>query len=93
MSATGAANAMQTLRVQAVFHELDHDKAERVAAEMIARAHELANLPEYECDVDVNIESSAPDATLTPLTTLAPDAPLACAHARDATGAAGPNTR
>jgi len=57
MSAIPTAEGMQTLRVQAVFHELDAPVAERIAAEMIARAHELANTPECECDVDVDVES------------------------------------
>lgn len=47
------------LRVQAVFHELQPHKAVKIAAEMVARAHELANMPECECDVDVSIESVA----------------------------------
>lgn len=58
--------AAQTLRVQAVFYELDPHKAEHIAAEMVARAHELANTPECECDVDVNIESLPPSDALSP---------------------------
>jgi hypothetical protein len=55
-----------TLRVQAVFHELQSQKAEKIAAEMIARAHELANMPECECDVDVSVESIAPEQVASP---------------------------
>jgi hypothetical protein len=55
--------APATLRVQAVFHELEPHKAEKIASEMIARAHELANLPECECDVDVNVESVVPEGS------------------------------
>jgi hypothetical protein len=51
----------ETLRVEAVFHDVDERHADTIAAEMISRAHELANLPEWECDVDVNVELVAPD--------------------------------
>jgi hypothetical protein len=49
-----------TLRVNAVFHDIDPEHADRIAAAMVGRAHELANTPELECDVDVSIESVAP---------------------------------
>jgi hypothetical protein len=45
-----------TLRVEAVFRELGEQQLETVAAAMIDRAHELANRPECECDVDVSVE-------------------------------------
>jgi hypothetical protein len=45
-----------TLRVQAVFHDVKAPHADTIAAELISRAHELANSPEHECDVDVNIQ-------------------------------------
>ncbi len=55
-----------TLRVQSVFRGLDERQAQTIAAELIARAHELANQPESECDVDVSVElargSSGADA-------------------------------
>jgi hypothetical protein len=60
------AGALETLRVEAVFHEVDEQHADMIAAEMVSRAHELANLPEWECDVDVNVQLTPPDA---------PDAP------------------
>ena len=50
---------METLHVSAVFHGLDERQAQRIAAELIGRAHELANLPECECDVDVNVRREA----------------------------------
>jgi hypothetical protein len=50
-----------TLRVEAVFRELGEQQLEAVAAAMIDRAHELANRPECECDVDVSVERGAPD--------------------------------
>ena len=43
------------LRVEAVFHDVMAEQADTIAAELIARAHELANLPEHGCDVDVNV--------------------------------------
>ena len=33
-----------------------------LAAEMIDRAHELANRPECECDVDVSVQCAPPAA-------------------------------
>jgi hypothetical protein len=51
-----ASSSNGTLRVQTVFHDVTADQADRLAAELVSRAHELANLPEYECDVDVNVE-------------------------------------
>lgn len=88
MSAALPANAIQVLRVQAVFRELDPPKAELIAAEMVARAHELANTPECECDVDVSIESLAPDEPPMP----AGGSP-AYADRPGADSAAGPSTR
>jgi hypothetical protein len=41
--------------VEAVFHDVQVQHADTIAAEMIGRAHELANLPESECDVDVSV--------------------------------------
>jgi len=55
------ASVPQTLRVEAVFTDVDERHADEIAAEMIARAHELANLPEWECDVDVSVQLSSPD--------------------------------
>lgn len=50
-----------TLRVQAVFRDVDERQAHMIAAEMIGRAHELANLPECECDVDVSVQVAPSD--------------------------------
>jgi hypothetical protein len=47
--------------VQAIFHVLSDQQAQAVAAKMVDRAHEIANLPECECDVDVKIERPQPD--------------------------------
>ncbi len=45
--------------MEVAFSDLDERQAQAVAAEMIARAHELANRPEHECDVDVSVQLSA----------------------------------
>ncbi|MGA8365418.1 MAG: hypothetical protein WB709_13010 [Solirubrobacteraceae bacterium] len=50
------------LRVEAVFHDVAAEQADTIAAELIARAHELANLPEHGCDVDVNVRREPSDA-------------------------------
>jgi hypothetical protein len=50
------------VRVEAVFHVRDDHQAQAVAAKMVDRAHEIANLPECECDVDVSIDRAAPRA-------------------------------
>jgi len=52
---------VRTLRVEVVFHEVGEGQTDSIAAEMVSRAHELANLPEYECDVDVNVQLVATD--------------------------------
>jgi hypothetical protein len=52
------------VRVQVVFHIVDDQQAEVVAARMVDRAHEIANLPECECDVDVSIERARPHASM-----------------------------
>jgi hypothetical protein len=48
--------ADRVLRVQATFHVADEVQGQAVAAKLIDRAHELANSPECECDVDVSVE-------------------------------------
>jgi hypothetical protein len=51
------------VRVQAVFHVSSDEQAQAVAARMVDRAQEIANLPECECDVDVSVERARVDAT------------------------------
>jgi hypothetical protein len=51
-----ARDEVRAVRVQTVFHVVDDQQAQAVAAKMVDRAHEIANLPECECDVDVSIE-------------------------------------
>jgi hypothetical protein len=58
-STPAAAGASATLTVRAVFRDLEERHMQTLAAEMIARAHELANQPECECDVDVSVQSTA----------------------------------
>lgn len=55
-SAPRAGAPSAALCVRAVFHGLDERQAQAIAAELIARAHELANQPDSECDVDVSVE-------------------------------------
>lgn len=66
--ATDVDGVQRAVRVQAVFHISNEVQAQAVAARMVDRAHEIANLPECECDVDVSIERvsprSAPPAAL-----------------------------
>jgi hypothetical protein len=47
-----------TVHVQVSFHAADERQAQTVAARLIDSAHEIANLPECECDVDVSVETS-----------------------------------
>jgi hypothetical protein len=47
-----------TVHVQVSFHAADERQAQTVAAKLIDSAHEIANLPECECDVDVSVETS-----------------------------------
>jgi hypothetical protein len=56
----------RALRVQAVFLVADDHQAQDVAARMIDRAHEIANLPECECDVDVTVELARAEPTRGP---------------------------
>ncbi len=60
----GVAAATCTLQVKATFRDVDEQHAQALAAEMIARAHELANQPECQCDVDVSVQSAAPVAPI-----------------------------
>ncbi len=53
------------LRVQLRLKGLDERAARELAAQLIDRAHELANAPERECDLDVDVQwrpSVAPPA-------------------------------
>ena len=54
------------LRVETVFHLADESQRQAVAAKLIDRAHELANSPECECDVDVSVEWIRPETPANP---------------------------
>ena len=56
--------AVRMLRVASVFRVADEPHGQTIAAKMIDRAHEIANLPECECDVDVSVEWVRPDGSL-----------------------------
>ena len=49
----------RAVRIQVTFHAADERQAQTVAAKLIDSAHEIANLPECECDVDVSVEGSS----------------------------------
>ena len=53
--------ADRMLRVETVFRVADELQGQAVAAKLIDRAHEIANLPECECDVDVSVEWVQPE--------------------------------
>ncbi len=54
------AGALRTLHVEAVFRDIGGHQANAISAELIGRAHELANLPDFECDVDVSVQMVSP---------------------------------
>lgn len=56
-----APGADRMLRVETVFRITDELHGQTVAAKLIDRVHEIANLPECECDVDVSVEWIQPD--------------------------------
>jgi hypothetical protein len=62
VSSTGASGALtvsaHTVHIQVSFHAANERQAQTVAAKLIDSAHEIANLPECECDVDVSVETS-----------------------------------
>jgi hypothetical protein len=59
--ASGAltAEAAHTVHIQVSFHAADERQARTLTAKLIDSAHEIANLPECECDVDVSVETSS----------------------------------
>lgn len=62
------------LSVRVRFALADERGARALAARLIDRAHELANLPESECDVDVEVQWTAP-ASAAPLPAAEPGRP------------------
>jgi tripeptide aminopeptidase len=72
---------------------LDGSRAEALAGELVDRAHEAANLPECECDVDISVQRTFAGYRLpasAPVVQVAEDALRACGHepARIASGGA-----
>jgi hypothetical protein len=63
--------ADRMLRVEVIFRVADATHGQTVAARLIDRAHEIANLPECECDVDVSVEWVQPDDPADPRGVLA----------------------
>jgi acetylornithine deacetylase/succinyl-diaminopimelate desuccinylase-like protein len=53
--------AVGGVRVRVDFKVSDEQAAQAVTAKMVDRAHEIANQPDCECDVDVSVEWSPPD--------------------------------
>ncbi len=56
-----SAGERATLRVEVTFLDVDEQQGDALAAQLIGRVHELANLPEYECDVDVSVQRTSPE--------------------------------
>lgn len=71
-STVAPAGASHAVRIEVIFHTSDERHAQTVAAKLIDRAHEIANLPECECDVDVNVESGPPHSAVHRSSPLAP---------------------
>jgi hypothetical protein len=72
-SSTPAELAEPGLVVRVRFKLEDEDGARMLAGRLIDRAHELANLPECECDLDVDVEWTPPSPPAsTPASTPAP---------------------
>jgi hypothetical protein len=65
------------LRVEAVFQGVEERHARTIAAELIDRAHELANLPDRQCDVNVSVEETVQDGDVELSTPPAHSHPLA----------------
>jgi hypothetical protein len=58
--ASASAEEACTLHVRIAFHDLDPAQTDALAEQLIGRAHQLANLPQSECDVDVSVEVTPP---------------------------------
>jgi hypothetical protein len=56
----------RAVRVEVVFHVADPDHGRAAAERMIDRAHEIANMPECECDLDVSVAWDPPPAGTPP---------------------------
>lgn len=56
-----------SVRVETVFQVADERQGREVAAKMIDRAQEIANLPECECDLDVTVRWDPPASPAAPI--------------------------
>jgi hypothetical protein len=67
VSSAGASTALEaslhTVHIRVSFHADGEHQAQTLAAKLIDSAHEIANMPEYECDVDVSVETSPPESS------------------------------
>lgn len=70
LSQPGSAEPGLTVRVR--FKLGEEIAARRLAAKLIERVHELANLPESECDVDVDVEWNASEGSATAYSPVTP---------------------
>ncbi len=71
------------LRVETIFRVADELHGQTVAAKLIDRVHEIANLPECECDVDVSVEWAQADSSADPGCVPAGGAPPAGGHSAE----------
>ncbi len=60
-SGVSSEGELSKLHVDVTFRDLEARQADAIAAELIGRVHELANMPEYECDVDVSVQTTSPE--------------------------------
>jgi hypothetical protein len=65
------------VRVETVFQVADEREGREVAAKMIDRAQEIANLPECECDLDVTVRWDPPVPPASPVSPAPPVPPAA----------------
>jgi hypothetical protein len=75
--------ADRMLRVETVFRVADELHGQTVAAKLIDRVHEIANLPECECDVDVSVEWVEPEYPGDPLGVPTGGVPPASGHSAE----------
>ncbi len=68
MNSTGTSEVLaaptHTVHIRVSFHADSEHQAQTLAAKLIDSAHEIANLPECECDVDVSVETSPPEGSM-----------------------------
>ncbi len=62
LSTAGSQATAHAVRVQVTFHVRNERQAHVVTERMVDRAHEIANMPECECDLDVSVERMRTDS-------------------------------